>query len=87
MLIFLSLLILLSTISIILYRLYQTEEQIATILNQLSELNKKISACDDSIYGIHTVSIRSVEDGLRTLNIKLIQLESDLLKNNITVTI
>lgn len=70
------------TISLISYKQYQTKQDLAIIFNQLAELNKKISLCDDSIYGIHKVSIRSIEDGLRTLNVKIIKIESDLLKNN-----
>lgn len=87
MLTFLTLLILLITISIISFRQYQTKQDLAIIFNQLSELNKKISACDDSIYGIHKVSIRAIEDGLRTLNVKIIKIETDLLKNNVVEAI
>lgn len=82
MLTFLSLLILLIFISIIGFTQYQINQDLAIIFNQLAELNKKVSACDDSIYGIHKVSIRAIEDGLRTLNVKIIKVESDLLKNN-----
>ena len=82
MLIFLFVLSLWSLTSIILYRQYQSNKQIAIIFNQLSELNKKISLCDDSIYGIHKVSLRSIEDNLRTLNVKIIKVETDLLKNS-----
>ena len=83
MLTFLTLLILLISISIISFRQYQTKQDLAIIFNQLSELNKKISLCDDSIYGIHKVWLRSIEDGLRTLNVKIMKIETDLLKNNI----
>jgi biotin synthase-related radical SAM superfamily protein len=87
MLTFLTLLILLIVISITLFRQYQTKQDLAIIFNQLSELNKKISLCDDSIYGIHKVSLRSIEDGLRTLNVKILKVETDLLKNNVVEAI
>lgn len=62
-----SIALLLSPQIFLLWRSYQTQKNIATIFNTLSEFHNKISLINDSIYGINTVSIASLNGDINMM--------------------